>query len=695
MRTSLQALSSSRRYLNGLLCLALSAATLYAEEATDASEATHSNYIVLGTTHADLNGSETAWRARQNYTKGLRGGFNAVHIEEALSNDWWFKMDGRAIFDENEYLFQADFEKAGVNRTRIGFENYRYWFDARTTAIAGSPLLKPFDPSLHLDRSKFYVESIFFPSDVLDLTFRYTYHARDGKKASSSWGDSNYNSRKAVPSFREIDEERHRVEIEAARRWDGTTAEAAVRWDHTDINNSLNFIRDYDNPDEERYYTQIDENESDHLSARGILQHRASEMLTLNASAMYSRLDGDLGGSRIIGDSFFGSYVSGIQNYANPQRRDHGFINLDGDYDLDQYVVTFSALYQPTDDWFITPSIRLETTNNDVSATETETEIGVESVIADEVDLASKSSVDYDSIAAEIGVRYSGITNWTFYADAYAAYGEGDHLELQYDITDPLDPEVDRDTDYERTDTKLTLGANWYAHPTVTIGIQGYYKTGDNDYDHRRSITDDDYSAYIIEQNRDTIDFNVRVNWRVLPNLTSISRFDYQESTIDTQMFGKSSIETADRERFSYSQSLNYQANERLSFFASLNYVNDELTGPASDFFSSQDTAEVAESNMDYFYGQLTGMYIYSDSLEFSASIGSLLSDNDYDNSAESVPYGNHIAEYHLTAGLTKKLHHNKRITIEYGYYDYEDDTLNGDADFEAHVLTAKYEYRF
>ncbi|MFT4901397.1 MAG: hypothetical protein ACI81V_000670 [Lentimonas sp.] len=695
MRTPRHSSPAPSRLLIWLFSFALFITSLVAEDDTDTTAAPKNSSLTLDVTGANVNGSETAWRARQNYTKGLRGGIRSLHLEEALGDEWTLEMDARATLDQDEYIFETTFEKSGGNRTTIGFERYRYWSDARTTGISGSPLLEPFDPSLHLDRSKFFIETTFFPTDVFDFTFRYTYREREGDKASTSWGDSVYNDRKTTPSFWGIDEEHHTVELEAERRWDQTTVETTLRWDHTELNNSLNFIRGYDDPGTERYYTQIEENESDNLSARGIIEHRVSEILLFNISGMYSRLDGDLGGSRIIDDMFYGSYVSGIQNYANPQQRDHGFFDLAGDYDLYQYVTTFSALYQPADHWFITPSIRFETTSSDVSATESETEIpGGGAVIAGETDLSSRSKVDYDSVAAEIGARYTGITNWTLYAEAYASYGVGDHFETQFDITDPLNPDVDRNTDYDRTDTKFTLGANWYAHPKVTIAMQSYYKTGDNDYEHQ-SLDSDDYSAYIIKQNRDTLDLNLRVNWRVFSNLTSVSRFDYQQSTIDTQVFGKSILETADRERFSYGQSLTYQASARLTLLTNLNYVNDRLTGPASDLYSSQDTSVVAESNMDYFYGQVTGLYAYSDTLDLTVSVGSLLSDNDYDNSAVSVPYGNNIAEYHLSAGLTKMLAPSKRLTLQYGYYDYEDKTLDGDGDFTAHVLSAQYEYRF
>lgn len=185
--------TNARRLALGLLPIALMAAPLLAQAEEKAGETAASpNYIEFGVTGVDVNGSETAYRARTNYSSNFRGGIERMHYERQLDNSgWFFEMDARSIFDESEYNVEMVMEKPGFNRTTIGFENYRFWSDARTVDIQGDPLFEPFDPSLHLDRSKFFIETTFYPSDALDLTFRYTYRERDGEKASTMWGDSN------------------------------------------------------------------------------------------------------------------------------------------------------------------------------------------------------------------------------------------------------------------------------------------------------------------------------------------------------------------------------------------------------------------------------------------------------------------------------------------------------------------------
>lgn len=657
---------------------------LVAEETGEPAETSEANnHITFSATGVSLDGSEAAWRANRNYTSDFRGGVDSMHFEQALGDGWFFDMDGRGIFDEDEYSFTAVLEKPGFNRTTFGFENYRYWSDARTVDIPGSPLIELIDPSLHLDRSKFYIETTFYPSDVLDLTARYTYRERDGEKASTSWGDSTYNGRKTVPSFWDIDETHHTVELEAERRWESTTLDGALRYDHAEVDDSRTMSRGYDGASE-RFIKHAEKTETDTVSAHGGIEHRVSEKLMLSMSALYSRLDGDVSGNRIYGDTLYDPIFGSV----NVSGYDHGFLDLAGDFDYDQYVATFGALYQPADDWFVTPSLRFESTSQDGNTVETET-----GGAAIHDDIATDSEKDYNSVAAELGARYTGITNWTFYGDAFGSYGEGDLFEKQYVVGDPLNPSLERDTDFERGKAKFTLGANWFAHRRLSVAFQAYHRYSENDYDNG-GLNPADYSAYLTEQVTSTNAANVRFNWRVLSNLTSITRFDYSESTIDSAFMEQSDIETADLQRFGVGQSLSYQPCSSVTLIGSVNYYQDHMSTPASDAFGSDSTAVVADSENDYITGDLTAFYMYDESLDFTANVGGLISDNYYDNSAVSTPYGNDIREYHLTLGLNKKLSSNKRVSIEYGYYDFEDDATS-ERDYDAHVITAKYEYRF
>jgi len=667
-----------------LLPFAIGVTALLADDSVENTpDQTSPNYIIFDVTGTDLSGSKPAWRARTEQESYVRGGIEAIHYETDLAEDWFFTLEGRGILDENDYSLEATFEKAGFNRTRIGFETFRTWSDAHTVELPGSGVvLTPFDPSLSLDRSKFFIESTFTPEDGLAYTFRYTLRTREGEKASTRWADAVVNAagdrRKVVPSFLDIDEVHHTVELEVDRRMDQTNWDAALRWDHRDYENALRFVEYPPGGDSAirttSYTAQEEDWDSDTVSGRTTVEHRVSKKLTLNASAMVSQLNGDVSTTRIEGDSFYPSLLTGDLDH-----------DVEADFDLDQYVVTFSALYQPAQNWLVTPSLRFERTEQDAE--------GVVDPTDDPV--PTKSRDYYDDVAAELGLRYTGIRNWTLYTDALATHTEGDLFERGGSR------EVDRETDYDRNAGKLTVGANWYAHRIATVAFQAYHKETQNDYNHSRDEEGGavdgpgSYSAFITRQEHSINDFNIRLNWRPLPNLTSITRFDYQRATIDTDSAATSKIESADHERFIYSENLTYQPCTRLTLTGSINYVEDTLTTPASDAFTDESSALVAEGQMDYLTAQLTGVYLYNDTTDITVSAMSLLSDNYYDNSSVSVPYGNDLEEFSISAAIGKWLTPNKRVTLQYSYYDHDDGATAGDADFSVHVVSAKFEYRF
>lgn len=663
-----------------LLAALLSTSCLQAEEAAKPADKNSANYIVFNATGVDQHGSNASWQARQQRSSDLQGGIQAFHYETALEKNWFLEMNARGIFDENDYSLEFIFEKPEFNRTTIGFENFRTWSDAHTVTVDGWDTLQTFDPTLSLDRSKFYIETTFMPDETLDLTLRYTLRTREGDKASTRWtearpgGDRRY----YVPTFLDIDETQHSFEFEFEKRKEKTTIEGAMRYDYRDHDNALRVHSRPDSLPDETYRAQEESMQSDTIGAHGSIQHKVSEQLTLTASALFSQLDGEVNTTRLDGDSLYPTVLDANYDLVH---------EVDADFDLNQYVMTFAALYQPSSNWVITPSLRFEQVDQRANG------------LVDETDdpEPTETNDDYGSITAKLGLRYTGLQNWTLYADILGSHTEGN-----------LDEEgatsyIQRDSDYERDMAKFTLGGNWYAHRKLTVAFQYYHKIKENSYSH---LSDNDltaYPAFITKHEQDVDNASIRLNWRVLPNLTSITRVDYQHATIDTTGYadplsaGLTSVESGDRERFIYSESLTYMATQRLNLFGSLNYVQDTLTTPASDYYSSlsADNTIVAESQMDYLTVQLTGVYLYDDSTEITVSATALVSDNSYDNSAATVPYGNDLQEFTATASIAKWLSSNKKVTFGYGYYDYSDDYTGGDTDFNAHVFTAKYEYRF
>ena len=69
---------------------------------------------------------------------------------------------------------------------------------------------------------------------------------------------------------------------------------------------------------------------------------------------------------------------------------------------------------------------------------------------------------------------------------------------------------------------------------------------------------------------------------------------------------------------------------------------------------------------------------------------------NDFmDNSAVSTPYGDESREHGVTVTLNRMLSPRMRLTLKYGFYDYNDMTSGGHNNYTAHMVYSGLQYRF
>ena len=118
-----------------------------------------------------------------------------------------------------------------------------------------------------------------------------------------------------------------------------------------------------------------------------------------------------------------------------------------------------------------------------------------------------------------------------------------------------------RTADVDTDIGKYVIGANYYPMSSLSFSAQYYYRTFEQDYSHVfAGLT----GASIAEHDTDTSDFNLRMTWRALPNLTLVSRYDYTQTDIDNRVIGLSKIESADITRNIFSQSVTWMPLSRM-----------------------------------------------------------------------------------------------------------------------------------
>lgn len=675
------------------------------EEASD-----FSNWVELSLGGAIVDGHTGAFQQRVGRpADSVFGGVSAFHYERSLTNQWRLELDGHGGFDYHDYGLKLDLTREDRGFFRAGYSEVRTFYNGSGGFLPGANLWVPLDdPELFVDRGRAWVEGGLTLPDWPQFRVKYTHDFRQGRKDSASWGRVNtpYGPRGIAASFYDLDETRNTIEGELTHRIGKTDLGAKATYQWSDRSNSLN-LEDFPGTPDARV-TQKEGVESDLFNVHAASTTWFNPRTVFATGYGYTRLDTDLTGSRIYGDQFDPVYDPAVT-------RGPGFINLSGGSRLHQHVANLSFMTWPLEHLGLVPALKLEYQDLDGASLFQPFNPGVAAgrnlggVFIPDPGATGIVRTDTSRRQTTVGplleLRYTGVTNWLFYTRGEWQVDDGDLREQSAPIDADVvsaPPEVTfrRDTDYQAWLQQYSVGANWYPTRTLSLAVQYYYRLRRRDYDHPVDSTANTpasfnrYPAYLRANDADTHDANVRITWRIRPNLTSVTRYDFQVSTVDTRPDLLAARTSADLTTHILSQSLTWSPLDRLYLQATLNYVLDELTTPVSDAGATAGLVQQAEN--DYWFATLGAGYALGQKTDLTADYSYYRADNYApDNFQVSVPYGAGAREHALSVGLVQRLSRRLRHAVRYTYLRSDDETSGGQNDFEAHVVSTGLLFRF
>lgn len=675
-----------------------------AQETEEKKESDYRNWFDVSVSGNLLRGDSGAFKERAQVPQNIYGGIESFHYEQNVGKSGLFEIDGRGIYDNHDYSLKLNLEDPGLGFVRGGYREFRTWYDG--SGGYGGSFVPPrsrwfelYDEELHIDRGEAWFEGGLTLEGVPRVTFRYSHQFRDGRKDSTHWGETGRglptgSTRAIVPSYWDIDEERDIFQLDVEHTLAETDFGGGLRYEVSDMDNSRNIRR---RPFEagDRFLTQREKVDTDLFNVHAFQKTWLTEEILFTTGYSFTTLDTDVGGSRIYGADYDAVYDP---LFGRRQQRDEGFFGLSGGSKLDQHVMNLNLMFTPWDHVTIVPSIRAENQEQKGQTQFIETNVGAAPAFTSTgIDLINRRERGFTDVTEGLEIRYTGITNWVLYTRAELLQGQGDLSEREIEARTG-DVDLFRDTDTSRFTQKYVAGVNWYPLRQLNLAQQYYFKSRRNDYDHNEDSTSnaigigDRYPAFIRDQNFDTHDLNFRVTWRPISQLTLVTRYDFQLSTVDSSMDRLGYVESADITTHILSESVTWVPFSRVYLSGSINYVLDETDTPAVGALPG-DVVQLSEQ--DYITGNASIGFVLTQKTDLTANYFIYYADNYRDNSAFSVPYNVSAEEHGVTLAMVHRLTPAQQVTMRYGWFTADDETSGGHNDYEAHMVSASYRYRF
>jgi hypothetical protein len=653
---------------------------------------TYNNWIDLTVGGFVVDGTKSQFQQNQQKSGSAFGGFEDWHYQTDLAKGTTLSTDGRALFNEHDYKVRLDLVKEKTGFVRFSYDQYRTWYNGNGGFYPPTGAWFPMpDDGLHLDRGQVFFEAGLTLDNVPKVTFKYTHDWRDGEKSSTIWGLTHPApdvTRGLSPSFYDINEHSDAFQLDATHHIKATDLGLGLRYETGKLDDALK-ITQFPGEIVQDKITDRQGTSYDLFNVHAFTETWFKKNLMLSSGFSYTDLKNDFSGSRIYGNDFDVNYVPAAQN-------GFGYYGLSGSSHLHEYVVDLNLMTIPLANFAIVPSVRFEKDDSDASAAGFET-LGASPAVP----FSGNSDTGILDVRERLDLTYHGVTNWVFYARVDLTEGNG-NLSANGGLV-PVGgigvPPIQQQTDDRRFFQKYSAGARWYPARAVTVDFGGYYKLNHYGYGNNLDSTPNGptspnrYPAYLVLQDFETYDDNARLTLRPLKNVTLISRYEYQLSTIHTEpdpISGLDQIESSKMTSQILAQDVSWAPWSRLYLQAGFNYVLSKTKTPGSEVVQG-----ILDAQNNYWTLNFSAGFVLNDKTDLNLGYFYYEADNYHDNSDVGVPLGAGGHEHGVTATLTRRISKNMSLLLRYGYYNYEDQLSGGNNNFNANAIYTTLRYRF
>jgi hypothetical protein len=668
-------------------CSVIAGTTEVAEEAATVEETQeeYANWIDLTVGTFDISGDDAAFQRRWGNNGDFYGGIESFRLGKTFDNGT-FTTEGHALFGLEDYDITLGYVLDDVGYLRGGYREFRTWYDGSGGYLPGIPngWLEPVNDDLELDRGELWIEAGLRMENLPEITLRYSHQWREGMKDSTIWDYRNFTAvpplanagRGILPAYQDIDETRDTVVLDATHTLGNTDLGLGLRYEGVKNDNVRR-----GHPNGSTNLRQRDVYGYDLFGGHMTSETRFNERMMLSFGYAVTTMETDVDGSQRQAPASVYFLQSGAGDYV-------------------QNAANLNFWWNPIDDLVIVPSIGGKWEESEMRTRQYTSQAA--SVTNPLTYTARRLDDDFEEFSQALEFRYTGISDLVLYAEGEWSQGKLDRSLQNRAIANSIQTSnLVRDLDKDIDEAKYTIGANWYPIRGLSFASQYYRQTYDVDYDNRIPSVPNPgkFNDALFESSQsETDNFNVRMTWRALPNLTFVTRYDYEQTNISNKSFTNDlatvvtrKVESADIESHVISQSATWNATDRFYLQGSIHWISSETTTPANDV---QPGYHVNWDN-DYWSTSLSAGYVISKNTDLRASYYYFKADNYVNNANLTVPYGILSEEHAFTVTLTQWVTPQMAWNLRYGFFKGEDEAYGGKNDYDAHMVSTGLQFRF
>lgn len=689
----------------------LQAVELYTSDTGEPEPRRPEIVVTYGETSIEDGGSEALLLEQERREEGGTGGLERLYWENSPDNDWRVYLDSFALLAPDEFGVNLEIHNGWDVFFDLGFyhwNEYEYGSGIWYPPTGFFPVLSA--DALEKELNKLDLNLRFSPRETIWIELGYSFFNRDGESLSTRFGDDfayrigGTPSRGIVPALWDGQETVHTLDAKLVRIDWMDRAGIRFRYQRRTVDRTHVVERAARQPSSNRVVTQKEDSKDDLFAFSGFNRKELGETLYGSLGFAYTRLDGDLTGSRIFGTAPDAAYDI---DFAAFQLQDRGFLDLENTRRLSQWIFNANLVYTPSETVKWMTGLRLEHLSTKAFSSYIDTYTRVDWTVRErqqeEALMSARSEKSALDLSAFLEARYSGIAHTLFYSRLEVANQDGD-LEEDWSRQE-YNPDVrsitellDRATDFNRTLAYWEVGMHYFPVSRLRISLEGYLKHRENSYDWgglEQPETDfTEYPGWLAKQVFLTRDVNGRLSWRIHDSLKSITRVDYQITTIDNQDELHDRIEASERTRLLFNQSLTWTPTPRLFLSGTYTLVED-LTESVAAGLQGVFSGIIVDLPNDYWQVSGNLYYVVSQLLDIQLTYQYLEMSNYLNTAPTTVPYGSDLVQHHGSARLIFHINDRTRARLGYDYYEYDEPSAGGNRDYEAHLVSGSFQLVF